>query len=432
MPCIPAASRWCSWSATTITGVVAISLDGEDEARVYGWTYGINFRPHRLGEESLGPRLFDADFTDHTVTYLQRGADGHWRLTWHGSALDAELIGEEVGRGDVLLGGLNEVFLPYYALNASARRALAVREFEEYWLDRDESPPADRPAVVRPGADSPPPTPAARPAPAPEPAATPASSGSVGELSPEESPLVARIGRRLGSNVPRLIAPEGDARFSWRFSEQPLEWLPDRPWLLHRGEPVAAPEPWMLDAATLVLTTVAGYHEAVFGDAAMVLPRVPLPDALAALLTGSELRSERSRRELPDSTIQWTRQFPYDYGIVSINLDGEDEARVYGWTHGSNSLVQHVDEESPRLLYEWPFTDHTVTHLRREADGYWRITRHVSALDAELIGEDVGRGDAMLSGDDSVFLPYYELNSNARRALGVAEFEEYWLEAGEE
>ena len=105
---------------------------------------------------------------------------------------------------------------------------------------------------------------------------------------------------------------------------------------------------------------------------------------------------------------------------------------MYGWTHGSNSLVQHVDEESPRLLYEWPFTDHTVTHLRREADGYWRITRHVSALDAELIGEEVGRGDAMLSGDDSVFLPYYELNSNARRALGVAEFEEYWLEAGEE
>ena len=33
---------------------------------------------------------------------------------------------------------------------------------------------------------------------------------------------------------------------------------------------------------------------------------------------------------------------------------------------------------------------------------------------------------------NSVFLPYYELNSNARRALGVAEFEEYWLEAGEE
>ena len=139
-------------------GGVAISLDGEDEARAYGWTYGINFRPHRLGEESLEPRLFDADFTDHTVTYLQRGADGHWRLTWHGSALDAELIGEEVGRGDVLLGGRNEVFLSYYALNASARRALAVPEFEDYWLDRDERPPAARPVVVRPGAGSPPPT----------------------------------------------------------------------------------------------------------------------------------------------------------------------------------------------------------------------------------------------------------------------------------
>ena len=58
-------------------GIVVISLDGEDEARVYGWTYGINFSPHRLGEESLGPRLFGAQFTDHTVTYLSREADGH-------------------------------------------------------------------------------------------------------------------------------------------------------------------------------------------------------------------------------------------------------------------------------------------------------------------------------------------------------------------
>ena len=153
------------------------------------------------------------------------------------------MIGEEVGRGDLLLGGRNEVFLSYYAPNASARRALAIPEFEDYWLDRDERPPAARPAVVRPGAGSPPPPATPQPTPAPVPTAPPSSSGSAGELSPEESPLVARSGRRLGSTVPRLIAPEGDAHFSWRFSEQPLEWLPDRPWVLHRGEPVAAPAP---------------------------------------------------------------------------------------------------------------------------------------------------------------------------------------------
>ena len=77
----------------------------------------------------------------------------------------------------------------------------------------------------------------------------PPASGTTAVLSVEESPLIVRFGSRLGSTVPRVTAPEGDERFSWRFPEPPIDWRPDRPWVLYRGAPVAEPAPWMVEAA---------------------------------------------------------------------------------------------------------------------------------------------------------------------------------------
>ena len=261
----------------------------------------------------------------------------------------------------------------------------------------------------------------------------PPASGTTAVLSVEESPLIVRFGSRLGSTVPRLTAPEGDERFSWRFPEPPIDWRPDRPWVLYRGDPVAEPAPWMVEAATSVLMTMAFYHE-VLMEHGLVTAQEPVPDDLVAVLGFGELEGEKSLREqLSGATWRSFERTPYDYGIVAINLADETVAHVYGWTFGRNFRVQGRDEE--RLgppVWDLDYTDHTLSIVIYDEDVQrWPLAGHSSAFDAPSVGKELGRGDVLLQDSHSYFLPYYDLNSVARRLLGVTEFED-WAEQRDE
>ena len=280
-----------------------------------------------------------------------------------------------------------------------------------------------------PDASAPPPTPTPV---GPLPTLPPAS-GTTAVLSVEESPLIVRTGTRLGSIVPRLTAPEGDARYSWRFPEAPISWRPDRPWVLFSGAPVAAPPPWIVEEATFVLMTAVSYHEAIMKHG-LVLPHEPVPADLVAVLGRSELEAEKSVRAQPGgATWRAFRLLPYDYGIVAIDFLTEERAHVYGWTYGLNYVVQGADDEGfGPPVWDIAYTNHTLSQLEYDEDVQrWRIIWHGSAHDAQWAAEPVGRGDVLLSGRDSSFLPYYELNAAARRALGVTEFEDWSEQQGE-
>ena len=278
---------------------------------------------------------------------------------------------------------------------------------------------------------------ASAPLPTPTPvgplAVLPPASGTTAVLSVEESPLIVRFGSRLGSIVPRLTAPEGDARYSWRFPEAPISWRPDRPWVLFSGAPVVAPPPWMVEAATFVLMSATSYHEAIMKHG-LVLAQEPVPADLVAVLGGDELQAEKYlRAQISGATWRAFRRLPYDYGIVAIDFLDEGRAHVYGWTFGRNFVVQGADDERfGPPVWDIAYTDHTLSRLHYDEDVQrWRLTWHGSAHDARQLSRPVGRGDVLLTGGNSYFLPYYELNAAARRALGVTEFEDWSEQQGE-
>ena len=189
-------------------------------------------------------------------------------------------------------------------------------------------------------------------------------------LSPEESPLIERFGVHQGSIVPRLIPAEGDDRFSWRFTEPPIEMNPNRPWVLYQGEPIADPEQWMTKTAIVVLATMSRYHDAVIA-ANPVFRDDEVPPALAELVTESALEVQvRLRREQLHLRYNGLLRIPYDYGVIAVDVRSPDEAYVYGWTFGNNwRLRGRTDLEFGDLVDNAQFTDHTLSLLRSNEGG---------------------------------------------------------------
>ena len=167
---------------------------------------------------------------------------------------------------------------------------------------------------------------------------------------------------------------------AWRFPEPPIDMDPNMPWLLHQGESISEPAPWMVETATLVLATVSRYY-GVYMASSPVFADDDVPPALAALLVKGALESEvHLRRDLLGGTYTALLRVPYDYGIVAIDLAGPELAHVYSWTFGDNWRLRHRDAEHfGDLVRNAFFTDHTLTSLMLGEDGVWRIDYHVSA-----------------------------------------------------
>ena len=179
--------------------------------------------------------------------------------------------------------------------------------------------------------------------------------------------------------------------------------------------------------------TVAYYHEVIMKHG-LVTAQEPVPDDLVAVLGFGEFEYEKIlRAQTLGQTWRSFERTPYDYGIVAINLGHKTAAHVYGWTFGRNFRVQGRDEE--RLgppVWDLDYTDHTLSIVIYDEDVQrWRLAGHSSAFDAPSVGKELGRGDVLLQDRHSFFLPYYELNSVARRLLGVTEFED-WAEQRDE
>ena len=180
----------------------------------------------------------------------------------------------------------------------------------------------------------------------------------------------------------------------------------------------------MVETATLVLATVSRYYEAHMA-ASPVFARDDVPPVLAALLSGGGLdREVHLRQNQLGGTYTALLRVPYDYGIVAIDLADPDLAHVYSWTFGDNWRLRHRDAEHfGDLVRNAFFTDHALTSLVRDEDGVWSISYHVSAT---RHWESPSTAAHVFARIGTQFLPYYELNASARRALGVMEYEEWF------
>ena len=132
-------------------GVIAVDVRSPDEAYVYGWTFGNNWRLRGRTDLEFGDLVDNAQFTDHTLSLLRSNEGGTWQLYIHFSA---RTHWERTGTAAAIFTPAWPQFLPYYELNAAARRALGVMEFEE-WYERGVISSAPSPDTApRTGADA--------------------------------------------------------------------------------------------------------------------------------------------------------------------------------------------------------------------------------------------------------------------------------------
>ena len=264
------------------------------------------------------------------------------------------------------------------------------------------------------------PTPASTVAPTPAPTAapTPAVSGTPGGLDlldPATSPGIARYGRRLGSAVPRLMPDEGGSQFSWRFPEPPSPGSPQYPFLLHDGAPVESAEPWMTAVAIWVIWAFDTYHETVM----LVEPfgaGTGVPAELAQLFTQDYLDYWEALLGTLDPDVTMA-SFPYDYGLVVIDVVNFDLVRTYDWTFGAGwHRTSRRGADSRPAAGRNPFTDHSISEWRR-TDAGWQLVYRASATSGSYGRTDPAR--AMLEANGGQFLPYFELILAARAEQGL-------------
>lgn len=274
--------------------------------------------------------------------------------------------------------------------------------------DGDGATPTTTAAPTREGAPAPTATPSVTASPA---ADEEAPAPSAGDATPARG---AAIGV-TGDPIPDVPDSVPGKELSWRFPAPPNPAYRDRPFILVQGNAISAPQDWMHEQAAALIETYHRYsaaqREALYERTTEPLEGLVGPAILSDLSAVVERTRERA--------IRYELQ-PSDVGVLAIDFGGSPvdgaSASAYAWVHGPPVKIWNLATE--QYVYGSdvagvPVTGHLMPAWRMSAGGEWRLVDPGAPIN---VGEHSQR---FITRNGPQFLPYYQLNVEAREAAGL-------------
>ena len=271
--------------------------------------------------------------------------------------------------------------------------------------------PALAPAPAREGASAPS-APNATPSATASPAADEeAPAPSPGEVAPAQRAAIGVTGDPI-PDVPDSVA---GLELSWRFPAPPNPAYRDRPFILVRGNAISAPQDWMHEQVAALIEAYHRYsvaqREALYARTTAPLQKLVGP----AILSDVSAVVDRAR----ERAIRYELQ-PGDVGVLAIDFEGRPadgvSASAYVWVHGAPVKIWNLATEqyvSGATGADVAVTGHLLPSWRMSDAGEWRLVDPGAPIN---FGEHSQR---FITRHGPQFLPYYELNVEAREAAGL-------------